>query len=225
MVRRVAATFIEEYCSRVFPGALGGFGIDSGEARAKFPMQEFLTHLGYPALFLGTLVEGETFILVAGFLAHRGYFSLGLVVLLATLGAFSGDILYFLAGRRLGRALLERSPRARALVPWLERSMAKHHVLWIFGMRYLYGIRWLGAAVAGSSHMSLKRFSALSLPSCLVWASVVGLLGYAAGEALERLLVDASRYEFLFALVLVFAAILYAFLARRGERRLEEPTP
>lgn len=63
-------------------------------------MQELLTHLGYPALFLGTLVEGETFILVAGFLAHRGYFRLGVVVLLATLGAFSGDIVYFLAGRR-----------------------------------------------------------------------------------------------------------------------------
>ena len=188
-------------------------------------MQELLTHLGYPALFLGTLVEGETFILVAGFLAHRGYFRLGLVVLLATLVAFSGDILYFLAGRRFGRALLERSPRARALVPWLERWMAKHHVLWIFGMRYLYGIRWLGAVVAGSSLMSLKRFSALSLPSCLVWASVVGLLGYAAGEMVERLLVDASRYELVVALVLVLAATLYALLARRGERRLEEPTP
>ena len=49
-------------------------------------MQEILTHLGYPALFLGSLVEGETFILVAGFFAHRGYFRLGVVVLLATLG-------------------------------------------------------------------------------------------------------------------------------------------
>jgi membrane protein DedA with SNARE-associated domain len=187
-------------------------------------MQELLTHLGYPALFFGTLVEGESFILVAGFLAHRGYFRFGLVVLLATLGAFSGDLVYFLAGRRFGRALLERSPRARALVPWLERWMAKHQVLWIFGMRYLYGIRWLGAVLAGSSGMSLTRFLLLSLPSCLVWAAVVGLLGYAAGEMVERLLVDASRYELLVALVLVLAVTLYAFLARRGERRLEEPT-
>jgi hypothetical protein len=36
--------------------------------------------------------------------------------------------------------------------------------------------------------------------------------------------VDASRYELLVALVLVLAVTLYAFLARRGERRLEEPT-
>jgi membrane protein DedA with SNARE-associated domain len=188
-------------------------------------MKELLTQVGYPALFLGTLVEGETFILVAGFLAYRGYFRLGLVVLLATLGAFSGDILYFLLGRRYGRKLLERSAHARALVPWLERLMARHHVLWIFGMRYLYGIRWLGAALAGSSRMSLKRFSALSLPSCLVWASAVGLLGYGAGEMVERLLVDVSRYEHFIALGLVVTGVIYAALSRRGERRLEEPTP
>jgi membrane protein DedA with SNARE-associated domain len=188
-------------------------------------MKELLTQLGYPALFLGTLVEGETFILIAGFLAHRGYFRLGLVILLASLGAFSGDMLYFLAGRRFGRTLLARSRRARGLVPWLERWMAGHHVLWIFGMRYLYGIRWLGAVLAGSSHMSLKRFSALSLPSCLVWATVVGFLGYAAGEVVERLLVDVSRYELLIVLFLLLAVALYAFFSRRGERHFEEPVP
>jgi membrane protein DedA with SNARE-associated domain len=139
-------------------------------------MQEILTHLGYPALFLGTLVEGETFILVAGFLAHRGYFRLGVVILLATLGAFSGDILYFLAGRRFGRGLLERSPRARALVPWLERWMAKHQVLWIFGMRYLYGIRWLGAVLgsstrAGDSRRSRFLVSRIELRSIGLWAT------------------------------------------------------
>jgi membrane protein DedA with SNARE-associated domain len=184
-------------------------------------MNDLLPHLGYPAVFLGTLVEGETFILVAGFLAHRGYFDLVPIILLATLGAFTGDLVYFLAGRHYGRALLERSSRAKALVPWLERFMSRHHVLWIFTMRYLYGIRWLGAALAGSSRMSLKRFSALSFPSCLVWATVVGLLGYGAGEMLEAFLVDVARYEIWIALALVLGVLGYALLAWRGERRLE----
>jgi membrane protein DedA with SNARE-associated domain len=184
-------------------------------------MNDLLSHLGYPAVFLGTLVEGETFILVAGFLAHRGYFALGPIILLATVGAFTGDLVYFLAGRRYGRALLERSSRAKALIPWLERFMSRHHVLWIFTMRYLYGIRWLGAALAGSSRMSLKRFSALSFPSCLLWATVVGLLGYGAGEMLEAFLVDAARYERFIALGLVLAVAGYALLAWRTERRLE----
>jgi membrane protein DedA with SNARE-associated domain len=185
-------------------------------------LNELLTHLGYGAVFAGTLFEGEGFILVAGFLAHRGYFRLGIVIALATLGAFSGDLLYFLLGRRYGRALLEKSRRAKALVPWLEGFMQRHHVLWIFGMRYLYGIRWLGAALAGSTRMNVARFAALSLPACLLWALVVGLLGYAAGEMVERLLGDVRRYEVLVAAALAFVVVLYALLARRGERHLEE---
>jgi membrane protein DedA with SNARE-associated domain len=187
-------------------------------------LNELLTHLGYTALFVGTLVEGETFILVAGFLAHRGYLRLDLVIPLATLGAFSGDLLYFALGHRYGRALLQRSRRAKALVPWLEGFMKRHHVLWIFGMRYLYGIRWLGAVLAGSSHMNVARFTALSLPACLVWALVVGLIGYGAGEMIERLLGDVRRYEILVAVLLVLVVAIYALLARRGERHLEQST-
>ena len=186
-------------------------------------MNELLTHLGYGAIFVGTLLEGESFILVGGFLAHRGYLSIGKVILLATLGAFSGDLIYFVLGRRYGRSLLRRSRRAQALVPWFEGFMQRNHVLWIFGVRYLYGIRWLGAALAGSSRMSSGRFALLSLPACLIWALVVGLLGYAAGEMVERLLGDVGRYELVLAGAVALVAIAYGLLARRGERRLEQP--
>jgi membrane protein DedA with SNARE-associated domain len=185
-------------------------------------LNELLIQLGYTALYLGTVIEGEGFILVAGFLAHRGYFRLGIVILLATLGAFSGDLLYFSLGRRYGRSLLKRSRRAEAFVPWFEGFMARHHVLWIFGMRYLYGVRWLGAALAGSTQMSATRFAALSLPACLLWALVVGLIGYGAGEMLERLLDNVRRYELLITVILVLFAVVYGIVARRAERHLEE---
>lgn len=188
-------------------------------------MNELLTHLSYTALFVGTLLEGETFILVAGFLAHRGYLRLDLVIPLAALGAFAGDMLYFGLGHRYGRALLERSRRAKALVPWLEGFMARHHVLWIFGMRYLYGIRWLGAVLAGSSRMNVARFAALSLPACLIWALAVGFIGYGAGEMIERMLGDVRRYEILVAVILVLLVAVYALIARRGERHLEQSVP
>ncbi len=41
----------------------------------------------------------------------------------------------------------------------------------------------------------------------------------------ERILRDASRYELFITLGLVLAVALFAVLSRRGERRLEEPTP
>jgi membrane protein DedA with SNARE-associated domain len=183
-------------------------------------VHQLLNHIGYPAVFLGTIVEGETFILLGGFLSHRGYLHLGPVILLAAFGAFSGDIIYFLLGRRYGRSLLEKNRRSREMLPWLEGWMDRYHVLWIFGMRYLYGIRWLAAALAGSSGMNLLRFSMLSVPACLLWASVVGLLGYAAGEMVGRLLEDVKRYEIVVLALLTLAVLVYALVARHEENRL-----
>jgi membrane protein DedA with SNARE-associated domain len=179
-----------------------------------------LSHLGYGGVFLGTLIEGETFILLGGFLSHRGYLHFVPVIVLATLGAFSGDLFYFLMGRHYGRAMLEKSARARELLPWLERMMQRYQLLWIFGMRYLYGIRWLAAGLAGSAGVGWLRFSLVSLPACLLWALVVGLLGYAAGEVVEKLLGDMRHYEMYVLGVLAVVGLLYGLFLRREERRL-----
>jgi membrane protein DedA with SNARE-associated domain len=197
----------------------GPRGDPYGSVRSK-PVHELLSHFGYPAVFLGTVLEGETFILLGGFLSHRGYLRLGPVILLAAFGAFSGDVVYFFLGRRYGRSLLEKNQRSREMLPWLESWMHRYQVLWIFGMRYLYGIRWLAAALAGSSGMNLLRFAVLSLPACLLWASVVGLLGYAAGEMVGRLLEDVKRYELIVLAVLALVVLVYALVARHEENRL-----
>ena len=44
-------------------------------------LQNFLNEFGYFALFLGTFFEGETILVLAGFLAFRGYMDLNIVIL------------------------------------------------------------------------------------------------------------------------------------------------
>lgn len=46
-------------------------------------LQQFLQDFGYFALFLGTFFEGETILVLAGFLAFRGYMQLDTVILTA----------------------------------------------------------------------------------------------------------------------------------------------
>ncbi|MGY2855155.1 hypothetical protein ACVWWF_003560 [Pseudomonas tolaasii] len=48
-------------------------------------LQQFLHDFGYFALFLGTFFEGETILVLAGFLAFRGYMDINLVVIVAFL--------------------------------------------------------------------------------------------------------------------------------------------
>ena len=43
-------------------------------------LPQLLTDYGYWAVFVGSLLEGETILILAGFAAHRGYLSLPLVM-------------------------------------------------------------------------------------------------------------------------------------------------
>ena len=65
--------------------------------------QNVITGLGYLAILTGTVIEGETVLIAAGFAAQRGYLSLPLVLLAAWVGAASGDHFFFALGRCKGR--------------------------------------------------------------------------------------------------------------------------
>ena len=52
-------------------------------------LQQFLHDFGYFALFLGTFFEGETILVLAGFLAFRGYMDINIVVVVAFCGSYA----------------------------------------------------------------------------------------------------------------------------------------
>jgi len=58
-----------------------------------------IDHYGYLAVFVGTILEGDTVLMLAGFAAHRGYLSLPLVLGAAALGGFLGDQFWYWLGR------------------------------------------------------------------------------------------------------------------------------
>lgn len=187
-------------------------------------MEDFLARYGYPALFGGTLVEGDTFILLAGFLAHRGYFDLLPVLAIAAGGAFAGDVAYFFMGRHYGRPFIMKRKRAAAAVPRLEDFMHRHSTLFLFLVRYVWGIRWAAASLTGASKMAFARFALIDLAACMVWAGVVGSLGYVAGEAIERVIADVKRYELVGLGGLAILGVVYAcFWYRRGTKLSKQP--
>ena len=47
------------------------------------PLQAIISAYGYPALFAGVFIEGETVLAIAGFLAHQGYFAVPWAILAA----------------------------------------------------------------------------------------------------------------------------------------------
>ena len=158
-------------------------------------INDLIANYGYLAVFFGTLVEGETILLAAGFAAHRGLLDWRIIVALAFAGGCVGDLLAFLLGRWQGAAIMARFPSIARRAPRLLALLERHHVGLIVGVRFIYGARIAGPLVIGASGVPLARFAALNALGAALWASAVGGAGYYFGAALAALLADLKRFE------------------------------
>lgn len=169
---------------------------------------------GYLAVFLGTLLEGETVLLAAGFAAHRGLLAWPWVVAVAFVGASLGDQLAFLLGRWRGAALIARFPALARRAPRVHAVFERHHVAFILIIRFLYGLRIAGPIVMGTSSLPFLRFALLDMLGAALWAPLVAGAGYFFGMALASLAGDIEHAEEA-ALIAIVAAGLIVWLWRR----------
>jgi len=155
----------------------------------------FVASYGYLAVFVGTLLEGETILIAAGFAAHGGLLDWPLVVLVAIAGGTLGDQLAFLIGRWKGQALIERFPALARRKPRIDELLARYDVIFILTVRFLYGLRIAGPLILGSSRIPLLRFAALNVTGAALWAMLVAGAGYTFGLAINLLIADVKRIE------------------------------
>jgi membrane protein DedA with SNARE-associated domain len=166
-----------------------------------------LQKFGYLAVFIGTFLEGETILVMAGFFAERGYLQIFIVMLVAGLGAYCGHVFWFWLGRTQGVRLLERFPKMKKHFGKGIRMFERYGAPAIFITQWLYGLRVTCAVIIGISRISVFKFLIYEAATCLVWAAVVGALGYFFGRAVERLLGRAAHIEKWGLLVLVIVGL------------------
>jgi membrane protein DedA with SNARE-associated domain len=138
-------------------------------------LQQFLHDFGYFALFLGTFFEGETILVLAGFLAFRGYMDINLVVVVAFFGSYAGDQLWYFMGRKHGRKILARKPRWQAMGDRALEHIRKHPDLWVLSFRFVYGLRTVMPVAIGLSGYPPRRYLLLNGIGAAVWALALGL--------------------------------------------------
>lgn len=194
-------------------------------------MTHFITHHGLPLLFVVVMLEsfgiplpGETALIAFGVLASQGHYDIEVVIAVAALAAIVGDNLgYWLIGRWGGRALFRRwrwlNRYSERVLPRAERLMARHGAKMVFFGRFIAVLRYTAAWIAGLGHMNWWKFLFWNAFGGIVWATLVGLLAYYAGDAVTHAI---ERYG-LFAAVGLIAAFVIGWLALRfGERWLEQ---
>lgn len=178
-------------------------------------ISEFIASYGYLAVFVGTLLEGETILLAAGFAAHRGMLDWRLVIAIAFVGATLGDQIAFLLGHWKGDALIGRFPALARNVARVQALLERYHSPFILVVRFLYGLRIAGPLIMGSTRLPPIRFAVLNMIGAALWATLVTAAGYAFGLAIESFLADLKRIEE-FILLGILAAGLAVWIWRRG---------
>ncbi|GFM80552.1 membrane protein [Pseudomonas cichorii] len=158
-------------------------------------LQNFLNDFGYFALFLGTFFEGETILVLAGFLAFRGYMDLNVVILVAFCGSYAGDQLWYYMGRRHGRKLLARKPRWQLMGDKALRLVRKHPDIWVLSFRFVYGLRTVMPVAIGMSGYPPLRYLVLNGIGAAIWAAALGSAAYHFGAVMEGLLGNIKKYE------------------------------
>ncbi len=182
-------------------------------------MLSLIEQYGYLIVFVGVMLEGvgiplpgETFLIAAGALAHRGSLSLWETMAFGALGAVMGGQLGYCVGRFGGRPFVLRWGRYVFITPEhlgrAEGFFERHGGRAVFLARFITGVRVFGALVAGMSRMSWGKFTLYSVLGGVIWAAAAVALGYFLWASIGLIEHWIGRVSLLLAAVLALALLL-----------------
>ncbi|MGW8223059.1 MAG: DedA family protein [Syntrophobacteria bacterium] len=178
----------------------------------------YIQAYGYWAMLAGGFLQGEIVLILGGFVAHRGYLELPLVILVGLAGCLTADLFYFSMGRLKGRDLLGKHPSWQPKVTKVQELFEVYDSLFIIGFRFLYGIRAISLIVLGTSYVKTAKFLFLNTLSASIYTALLGISGYAFGIALAVLFRDIQRYETWAIMVIAFLGTAFWIFYRRYKK-------
>ncbi len=186
-------------------------------------LHDLIRQYGYIGLFIGTLLEGETIMLLAGLAAQYGDLRLSAVVATGFLGSLLGDQLFFYIGRRFGPAVLTKRLSWKVSADKVFRLIDRHQSLLIVSFRFYYGLRSVTPFAIGAARVGRGRFLVLNAVGAIVWSAVLGGLGFLFGRAFVIYFRNFRRYELDFLVILAFAGAVIWFTSLMVRRRQAAP--
>lgn len=188
-------------------------------------MQEILDSLstyGYIILFLYSLGGGMIAIIAAGVLSYAGKMDLGLSIIIAAVANALGDTLLFYLSRYNKSAFLPYLKAHRRKLAYSHILMKRYGEKIIFFKKFIYGLKTLIPVAIGLTGYSFYKFSVINAVSAVLWAIILGILSYLAGD----IFIKASEYISAHGYILPIAMIallagLYYFLqqnTKKGKR-------
>lgn len=178
-----------------------------------------MDQIGYLAIFLGSLLEGETSLITGAFLVHRGYFVMTKIVVITFIAAQGIDWVYFFIGRKHGKRFLHKRPMLESKLNRLTSWIEKYPILLMIFYRFIYGVRIPLVIAFGLSSYNAVRFGILSSVGTALWVTCYAALGYYFGAFLEANFARLKHFEFTIIIGLVIVSLIIFYVVRKRNNR------
>lgn len=159
--------------------------------------------------FIGTLLPGGFIVIAIGFLAAYTELNIWYLIIVASLGAITGDVISYYLGTKGTRWFKHENKLLK--LSHLEKAQAffrKHGEKSIFLGRFIGIIKPIIPFVAGLSRMNLKTFLFWNISSCLLWSISHLWLGYFLGNSFVELHIT-RKMEFLIVIIPLVIVIVW----------------
>ncbi len=171
--------------------------------------------LGYAAVFIGLILEGDTVLFIAAFLTHQGLFDIWYLLLTVFSSVIIGDILWYIVGYHTRDSRFWLFRWAHGIGRHFDRYLTKRPLYTIFISKFTYGVHHLILMRAGVVNISLKDFIRKDIIATLVWVAIVGGLGYFSGFSFYLLRRYIRLTEIGFLAIMVALLFLEHFIINR----------
>ncbi|HEY3956264.1 MAG TPA: DedA family protein [Streptosporangiaceae bacterium] len=173
------------------------------------------------------VVPSETVVLALG-VATAGSTDprIALLIGCAALGAFAGDNLCYLLGRRFGPFVRRRffaTDRGRQRLDWAERSLRRFGPQVIVVCRFVPGGRTAVTLCCGLIGYPRRRFAAATAVAGVIWAVYTFMIGRLGGKAFEERPWAGLLLAFGISAALALVIEAVRRIRRARQRRQEEP--
>jgi membrane protein DedA with SNARE-associated domain len=194
----------------------------------EHPVYDIIGRYGLYAVFFLAMIEGDITLLLAGVLAHSGFFgdySFAKVLAAGTMGGVVGDNLAYATGRG-ARNRVRTFQFYRLAKPRLERLTQRFGPLSIFLSKYIYGLRTASCVFYGIGKMRYLRFLPLTICSVFMWVFLLSGAGYFFSGTVTRVIGDYHQLGFVLLIIVVIGIIgFYMFERHWIGKKVEEASP
>ena len=177
---------------------------------------ELMREYGYGILFIWSILEGESGLVMAGLFSHTGDMNIFMAIGFAGVGAFVGDQIYFYLGRFKKGYVIRKFSSQRRKIALAKRMLQKYGWYIIFMQRYIYGMRTIIPLTIGLTGYSAKEFAIINFCSALCWSALIITPVWYFGEPILKMLAILRAHWYYALPVILFVIVgIYLFIRHR----------